>query len=194
GPGAGAPQRVFDRARPDTAAIAPASVPAETRSRETRRMRAKYRRFSCTVRSPYTEGAWVTYPTCARSDREPASSPSTCTVPPASRCTPTIARISVVLPDPLGPSSAVTVCFGTSNDSSGSTPLPPRTTRSSRTSIAGAEVVPRTGDTRPPTTMTDNVTPGHWHGCFDRRGEGDERPRFQALSVAGQDLNLRPPG
>src|SRR5262249_22103138 len=185
GPGAGAPQRVFDRARPDTAAIAPASVPAETRSRETRRMRAKYRRFSCTVRSPYTEGAWVTYPTCARSDREPASSPSTCTVPPASRCTPTIARISVVLPDPLGPSSAVTVCFGTSNDRSGSTTFPPRTTRSSRTSIAGAEVGRRTGHTRPLTTMTDNVAPGRSYDCFDRLGDRDERPCFQGLSSSG---------
>src|SRR5262249_25797365 len=72
--GGGGPGCV-SRSGPETAVSSTASITAETRSRETRRMRAKYRRFSCTVRSPYTEGAWVTYPTHGRSDGEPASSP-----------------------------------------------------------------------------------------------------------------------
>ena len=44
-----------------------------------------------------------------RSGAEPAGSPSTVTVPDLTIWTPTIARISVVLPLPLGPSSPVTL-------------------------------------------------------------------------------------
>ena len=44
---------------------------------------------------------------------EPAGAPSTVTVPAAITCTPTTARINVVLPLPLGPSSPVTEPRGT---------------------------------------------------------------------------------
>src|SRR5580765_653799 len=76
------------------------------------------------------------YATRLRSDGEPASSPSTRTLPLATICTPTIARISVDLPLPLGPSSPVTRPDAMSAESPGSTTRSPRTTRRSRISIA----------------------------------------------------------
>ena len=47
-----------------------------------------------------------------RSGGDPAGWPSTVTVPDLTICTPTIARISVVLPLPLGPSRPVTLPAG----------------------------------------------------------------------------------
>src|SRR5215208_7356070 len=76
------------------------------------------------------------YATRLRSDGDPAGSPSTRTLPPATICTPTIARMSVDLPLPLGPSSPVTRPAAISAESPGSTTRSPRTTRRSLTSIA----------------------------------------------------------
>ena len=59
--------------------------------------------------------------------------PSTSTVPLRIIWTPTIARISVVLPDPLGPSRPVTLPPGTSRLTARSACVEPRTTSSSRT-------------------------------------------------------------
>ena len=78
-----------------------------------------------------------TYATRDRSAGVPAASPSTRTAPPATTCTPTIARISVVLPEPLGPSRPVTAPAATFTETSSMTTLPPRTTRSSSISTAG---------------------------------------------------------
>ena len=47
-----------------------------------------------------------------RSGADPAGSPSTVTVPDLTICTPTMARMRVVLPLPLGPSSPVTLPRG----------------------------------------------------------------------------------
>ena len=52
--------------------------------------RAKYSRFSRTVRSTYTDGACVMYPMRLRSAGLPASRPKTRTVPDSITCTPTI--------------------------------------------------------------------------------------------------------
>src|SRR5436190_1252176 len=67
-----------------------------------------------------------------RSPLEPAGMPSTSTTPSAIRCTPTMARISVVLPLPLGPSRPVTDPRSISQLRAGRTTLPPRTTRDDR--------------------------------------------------------------
>ena len=61
------------------------------------------------MRSSYTAGLWVVYATRLRRAGEPAGSPSTVTVPDATTWVPTIARMSVDLPLPLGPRSPVTV-------------------------------------------------------------------------------------
>ena len=71
-----------------------------------------------------------------RSDGEPAGSPSTVTVPLSTTCEPTIARMRVVLPLPLGPSRPTTCPTGTLRSSDSMTAFPPRTTRNPRTSIA----------------------------------------------------------
>ena len=67
------------------------------------------------VRSSYTEAAWVSYATRCRCSADPAGSPSTVTVPLSTFCTPTIERMSVVLPHPLGPSRPVTCPRGMSS-------------------------------------------------------------------------------
>src|SRR5512133_1501082 len=77
----------------------------------------------------------------ARSPFAPAGRPSTETEPPATRCTPTTARMSVVLPLPLGPSRPVTDPWATSHVSSGRTMAPPRTTRRRSTRIAGSVLI-----------------------------------------------------
>ena len=80
-----------------------------------------------------------------RSSAAPAGRPSTLIVPPATICTPTIARISVVLPQPLGPSSPVTEPRGTASESPCRTSRPPRCTRRSANVIAlsTGDVTPR---------------------------------------------------
>src|ERR1043165_6006256 len=76
------------------------------------------------------------YATRRRSSIDPAGRPSTVTVPDETSCTPTIARRSVVFPDPLGPSKPVTVPQATSTLRSGRTTVSPRITRKSRTTTA----------------------------------------------------------
>lgn len=98
--------------------------------------RAKYARFWRIVRSPYTDAAWVSYATRLRSIRDPAGSPSTVTVPAATFWTPTIERISVVLPQPDGPSRPVIWPRGMSSPIPSNTSVTPRRTRSPRTSTA----------------------------------------------------------
>ena len=58
---------------------------------------------------------------------EPAGSPSTVTAPDSTIWTPTIARISVVFPVPLGPSSPVTAPRSISGDPRQDELLPRRT-------------------------------------------------------------------
>src|SRR5207244_2186413 len=82
------------------------------------------------------DGTCVMYATRRRSVGEPAGSPSTRTAPLSTIWTPTIARITVVLPLPLGPSRPVTLPAATLAERPGSATLPPRTTRRSRISIA----------------------------------------------------------
>src|SRR6266849_2874774 len=82
------------------------------------------------------DGACVMYATRRRSAGAPAGSPSTRTSPLSTIWTPTIARITVVLPLPLGPSRPVTFRAATLAESPGSATLSPRTTRRSRISIA----------------------------------------------------------
>ena len=60
------------------------------------------------------------------------------TVPDATICTPTIARINVDFPHPLGPSKPVTVPEPTSSVNPSSTGCPPRTTVTPDTTIAGS--------------------------------------------------------
>ena len=69
---------------------------------------------------------------------DPAGSPRTVTLPDATIWTPTIARMSVDLPQPLGPSRPVTAPAATSRETPRSTSVPPRCTCRSRTDIAGA--------------------------------------------------------
>ena len=64
----------------------------------------------------------------ARNEGAPPSSPRTRTVPDWMRCTPTIERISVVLPLPLGPSRPVTAPRRTVRVTSASARARPRTT------------------------------------------------------------------
>src|SRR4051794_36607354 len=73
----------------------------------------------------------------------PAGCPSTVTVPDLTICTPTIARINVVLPLPLGPSSPVTLPAGTTQSTPCSTVRFPRSTTRSRTSTAVSMAAPR---------------------------------------------------
>src|SRR6476659_2280162 len=68
----------------------------------------------------------------------PAGSPSTSTRPEATICTPTIERISVDLPHPLGPSRPVMRPAATSTDTPSSTRCPPRLTTRSRMLIAAS--------------------------------------------------------
>ena len=96
------------------------------------------------LRSVYTEGAWVTYPTRLRRGADPAASPRTVTVPDATSCTPTIERINVDFPQPLGPSNPVTTPDPMSSVSPSRTGLPPRTTVRSETAIAGPSEMPFT--------------------------------------------------
>ena len=56
------------------------------------------------------------------------------------RCTPMIERSSVLLPQPLGPSSPATVPAGRLVETPSSTTRPPRRTRSPSTAIAVAAV------------------------------------------------------
>ena len=66
------------------------------------------------------------------------AAPSTVTSPPATTCTPTIARISVDLPLPLGPRRPVTAPPSMSTERSRRTVAPPRSTRRPCTSIVAA--------------------------------------------------------
>ena len=68
--------------------------------------------------------------------RVPAGEPSTSTAPLVIRCTPTIERISVVLPQPDGPSRPVTCPDLTTKSRSRRTSLPPRVTLRPRTATA----------------------------------------------------------
>jgi hypothetical protein len=68
-------------------------------------------------------------------------------MPASSFCTPTIARISVDLPLPLGPSSPVTDPDETLQLNPGRTVVPPRTTRRSSMWIAGSVIA---ADTKEP--------------------------------------------
>jgi hypothetical protein len=76
------------------------------------------------------------YPIRRRRPREPAGSPNTCTVPDRIFWTPTMQRISVVLPLPLGPSRPVTAPLAMVQLNPCSTWLVPRWTTRSRTSTA----------------------------------------------------------
>ena len=78
------------------------------------------------------------YATRLRRPAEPAGSPSTVTVPDATTWVPTIARMSVDLPLPLGPRRPVTVPRATSSVILSSASRPPRTTWSRSTSTACA--------------------------------------------------------
>ena len=78
-----------------------------------------------------------------RSAGLPAGSPSTVTAPPATSCTPTMERSRVDFPQPLGPSSPVTVPRATATSRSGMTSRPPRTTRSPSTEIAAGKLIIR---------------------------------------------------
>src|SRR5262245_2580235 len=69
------------------------------------------------------------YPIRLLSDELPASSPSTRSEPDVITWTPTIDRISVDLPLPLGPSNPVTTPARTVADRSSNAGRPPRTTR-----------------------------------------------------------------
>ena len=83
-------------------------------------------------------------PRVRRRAGEPAGRPSTVDRRPlATSWTPTIARISVVLPEPLGPSRPVTEPAETVSESPGSTCVPPRLTRRSETTIAGWRSIAR---------------------------------------------------
>jgi hypothetical protein len=64
----------------------------------------------------------------------PAGRPSTVTVPLSMICTPTIERISVVLPQPDGPSRPVTLPGTVTNETSSTARTWPRTTVSPSTS------------------------------------------------------------
>src|SRR5664280_1787583 len=105
--------------------------------------------------------------------------PSTWTEPPAIRCTPTIARISVVLPQPLGPSSPVTVPDWTEQETPGRPSLPPRTTSNPSTTTVPPVLVtaPAVSDTVPPVLVTapavsDTVQPGTVTGLLGPSGCG----------------------
>ena len=89
-----------------------------------------------TLRSSYTLAAWVTYPIRCRSALPPATSPNAMTVPEVSCWTPTRERISVDLPQPLGPSSPVTLPCSIVKPIPLRTSCPPRRTTRSRTSTA----------------------------------------------------------
>src|SRR5581483_7316376 len=94
----------------------------------------------------------------------PAGSPRTTTAPASTTCTPTIARMSVVLPEPFGPRRPVRRPGATDSERSRRTRRPPRRTRRERTemapSTAGAwhdrRMAPRPGpgSTRPPRTAS----------------------------------------
>src|SRR5439155_6843044 len=75
-------------------------------------------------------------PTRGRSSRDPAGAPSTSTVLERTSWTPTIARISVDLPQPLGPSNPVMRPGTTLSEMPCSTRAPPRSTTRSLTSTA----------------------------------------------------------
>src|SRR5918993_5496312 len=76
------------------------------------------------------------YPMRLRRARVPAGRPTTSIVPDCTTCTPTIARMSVVLPLPLGPSSPTMRPRGTARESPSSTCSRPRRTRRCSTMIA----------------------------------------------------------
>ncbi len=141
-------------------------TPATARSASARLMsgysEAKYRAFSRIVRSGYTLGAWVRYPTWLRNCAEPAGCPSTVTVPDFTCCTPTMARISVVFPLPLGPSSPVTLPLGMMHVSPRSTRLRPRWMTRSRTSIAVSICLPPGRTQQPLNSTLDEISgPGN---------------------------------
>ena len=79
-----------------------------------------------------------------RSGGDPAGRPSTSTSPPATTWTPTTERISVLLPQPLGPSSPVTLPRATSKETSSSTTLPtahhPQPVQRDRRTASGARL------------------------------------------------------
>ena len=101
------------------------------------RIRRKYERFWRTVRSSYTLACWVTYATRVRSAAEPAGRPSTSIDPESTTCTPTIERMRVVLPLPLGPSRPTMRPLGTVSDRPCSTGMRARRTCRSLTTMAG---------------------------------------------------------
>src|SRR5262245_49374709 len=78
------------------------------------------------------------YPTRGRRNADPAGRPSTSTEPPAIRWTPTIERMSVDLPLPLGPRRPVTDPAATLQLSPGRTTTPRRVTRRPSMRIAGS--------------------------------------------------------
>src|SRR5215470_9029883 len=121
------------------------------------------------------------YPTRARRAGDPAGSPSTSTDPPATRWTPTIERISVDLPLPLGPSSPVTEPCATSQLRPGSTVVPPRTTRRSCTRIAGPVIASGSDGGFGP---RDEAQLGHLVQLADLVGELEERQQAGALARA----------
>src|SRR5581483_3633280 len=171
------------------AAEAGASRPAST-------TRAKYARFSRRVKSPYTDGACVVYATRRRSSGEPAGTPSTRTLPPATIWTPTSARSSVVFPEPLGPSRPVTVAASTESVSRGKTTLPPRTTRRSSTSIAGTALLAPGGarDERchVPDLRRRELCLERRHSAFAARHPShDERERRLHLIQVRPDVSVR---
>ena len=84
-----------------------------------------------------TPGAGVTQPARHRIPGDPPGSPRTVTVPPAMSCPPTIARSSVVLPPPLGPSRPTTCPRGTDSEIPGSTSREPLMTRRPSTATTG---------------------------------------------------------
>src|SRR5688500_14162972 len=93
-------------------------------------------------------------------------------------CTPTIARISVVLPQPLGPSRPLTVPGATETEPPRSTRLPPRTTIRPSTSMAAGSVnrarVPAPGGQRVEHGLlgrqpVGRLLPDHRCGAVDHR-------------------------
>src|SRR5439155_11012380 len=127
----------------------------------------------------------------------PAGSPSTVTVPPATICTPTIERISVVLPHPLGPIRPVTEPRGTSKLIDRTTSRPPRMTRSPSTTTA--ELVMRLilrllNGLRQYSSHDRATTGGSGRGGLDRRVHPDREPAGRAVPTHRAARLLRRPG